>query len=236
MLPLDQLDDAADEVRRLCIDLRAGHPAAKRIMLVSPVGGEGTTTIASLYGMALAEAAGVNVLLIDANIRSPGVHHRFGISLEMGLRDCEASANPVIEIRPSGWSGLSLVTAGSENRRSLQALQRSGQLKALSAQLAADFEFVVWDAPPFNVFPDAGFLSPFVDGAVVVVEADRTKIEDLIELRRRLGHLDVPVLGAVLNRTGRYFAPRRRRRRAAARHLLPSLRLKQHLLPWVDPD
>ena len=236
MLPLDQLDDAADEVRRLCIDLRARHPAAKRVMLVSPVGGEGTTTIASLYGMALAEAAGANVLLIDANIRSPGIHHRFGISLELGLRDCETSSNPVIQIRPSGWHGLSLVTAGSENRRSLQALQRSGRLNALSAQLAADFEFVVWDAPPFNFFPDAGFLSPFVDGAVVVVEADRTKIEDLVELRRRLDDLDVPVLGAVLNRTGRYFGAGRRRRRSAARHLLPGLRLKQSMLPWAAPD
>lgn len=231
MLLLEDLDDVTDEVRRLCTDLRMRHPAAKRVMLVSAAGGEGTTTVASLYSVALAENGDAQVLLIDANTRSPGVHRRFDIPLEFGLRDCEASVNPVIHIRPSGWNQLSLVTAGSENRRSLHALQRSGRLHRLAAQLAADFEFVVWDAPPFNIYPDAGFLAPFIDGAVIVVEADRSRIEDLADLRRRLDYLEVPMLGAVLNRTGRYFGARRARR-WPARNGLPAIKPKERRLPW----
>ncbi|HEY1261613.1 MAG TPA: hypothetical protein VGF34_20375 [Stellaceae bacterium] len=179
--------------------------------------------------MAAAETAGGNVLLIDANIRSPSVHRRFGIPLELGLRDCEASAKPLIHIRASGWHGLSLVTAGSDNRRSLHALQRSGQLDTLAAQLATDFQFVLWDAPPFNVYPDAGFLAPFVDGVVIVIESDRTRIEEVAELRRRLDYLDIAVLGAVLNRSRRYFGARRRSRSER----LPVPRPKHNSLPWL---
>ena len=218
MIPFEELTEVADEVRRLCMYLQTRSPEAKRIMLVSAIGGEGTTTIASLFAIALAEASRSKVLLVDANTRSPGLHRRFAIPLEFGLRDCNFFETPVIHIRPSPWPRLSLVTAGSDNERSLHALRRSGRLDSLAAQLEREFEFVVWDAPPFNIYPDAGFLAPFVDGTVIVAECDRTKSEDLLELRQRLDRLNLPILGVVLNRGNHYFGSRRRAKKARAQN------------------
>jgi len=189
-------------------------------MLTGPVGGEGSTTVACLFGRALTEIRGTSVVIVDANFRAPGVHRRFSIDMNNGLRDWEPESAERT-VHPSAECGqLSVMPAGSDNGRSLHTLQHSGRLDQLVAQLRRDFSFVLWDTPPLNLYPDGKVLLPHVDGVLVVVEGDGTRLDALAKLNEELAGGRAPVLGAIINRSGRYFGPRPARERALRR--LPS--------------
>jgi succinoglycan biosynthesis transport protein ExoP len=194
----------ADEIRRACLELKVRYPGARSIMLTGPVGGEGTTTVSCLCGRVLAEASGGNVVVVDANLRSPGVHRVFSISLKDGLRDWEPELSERNTHRSADFEQLSIIPAGSDNGRSLHMLERSGRLGQLAARLRQEFTYVIWDSPPLNLYPDGRFLLPYIDGVLVVVEGDGTRLDMLTELCEQLTTGTTPVLGVIMNRAGRY--------------------------------
>ena len=61
----------------------AGHPP-KFILLTSATPSEGKTTLSTNLACILAQGD-ARVLLIDADLRRPSVHHRFGMSGKVGL-------------------------------------------------------------------------------------------------------------------------------------------------------
>ena len=192
-----------EEIRRACVELEVRHPGARRLMLTGPMGGEGTTTVTCLFGRMLAEMNGANVVIVDANVRSPGVHEKFSMPLEDGLRDWEPNS-PERTVHPCpGCGHLSVMPAGNSNGRSLHTLAQSGQLDQLAAWLTDAFSFVLWDTPPLNLYPEGRFLLRHVDGVLVVVEGDRTTRESLAELCGLVAD-NGTLLGVIMNRTGRY--------------------------------
>jgi hypothetical protein len=67
------------------------------------------------------------------------------------------------------------------------------------AELRGEFDYVLVDVPPLNVFEDALAFGQLVDGAVLVVEANATRREAAMQAADRLRKAGIPVLGAVLN-------------------------------------
>lgn len=199
----------ADEIRRACLELKVRYPGARSLMLTGPVGGEGTTTVACLCGRVLAETNAAKVVVVDANLRSPGVHRVFSISLNDGLRDWEPESPELTTHRSADFEQLSIIPAGSDNGRSLHMLEHSGRLGQLAARLRQEFTYVIWDSPPLNLYPDGRFLLPYIDGVLVVVEGDGTRLDMLTELCEQLMTGTTPVLGVIMNRAGRYsLSPR----------------------------
>jgi polysaccharide biosynthesis transport protein len=200
-------ESISDEVRRACLDLEMRHPGVRSIMLTGPMGGEGTTTITCLYGRELSELKGESVVIVDANLRAPGVHRNFSINVDNGLRDWEPGSTEST-VHPRAECSLSVMPAGSDNGRSLKTLQQSGRLDQLVAQLKRDFSFVLWDTPPLNLYSDGKVLLPYVDGVLVVVEGDGTRLDALAKLYEELADGAAPVLGVIINRSGRYYGSR----------------------------
>jgi polysaccharide biosynthesis transport protein len=198
-----------DEVRRACLELRARHPKAKSLLVTAPVGGEGTTTIACLFGKVMAEMNGASVAIVDANLRAPSVHRKFSIPIEHGLRDWDP-AKPNGALRRSPWDRLLVMSAGAGSEPSIHHLHQSGRLEALVERLKQEVGYVIWDTPPMNLYPDAGFLLPYVDGVLIVVEADATRVDGVAELQEQLAFVNASVLGVIINRSGRYFLNERR--------------------------
>ena len=194
----------SDEIRRACLELEMRYPGARSLMLTGPAGGEGTTTVTCLYAQALAEMTGASVVIVDANLRSPGVHRKLSIEHDPGLRDWEPDSAERT-IHPSAeYRQLSVMPAGSNNGRSLHTLQHSGRLEQVAARLKQDFSYVLWDTPPLTLYPDGRFLLPYVDGVLVVVEGDGTRLEMLSELHGQLASSNAPLFGVIMNRSGRY--------------------------------
>ena len=66
-------------------------------------------------------------MLVDGDLRSPGLHELYDLSLEPGLSDVLAGDCDTIDaIQPSGVDGLLVMTAGQCDREVLGSLARNG--------------------------------------------------------------------------------------------------------------
>ncbi len=90
-------------------------PRESVILVTSAIEGEGASTVARNAALALGRHETEQVLLIDANFRSPSQHSRFGIDRENGLSDVLMGAATVVAaIEKDDASEISIMTAGSK--------------------------------------------------------------------------------------------------------------------------
>lgn len=184
----------------------ARHEAARdtrlrRVGVTAVQSGEGVSTLAR--GLAAAYARrGREVALIEANWMQPSLADAFGLSGAPGFADIVAG-----EVAPSCGvhrvgEGLSVVPAGSA-AACRRATLDDGRVEDFLALVADRFDLAVLDCEPIREIGDAAALSPFVDGFVVVIGAERTRRavaeRALADLRAAGG----ATLGVVLNRTRR---------------------------------
>jgi succinoglycan biosynthesis transport protein ExoP len=161
---------------------------------------EGKTTTACNLGMVLAYG-GARVLLIDADMRRPGLHRPLGMTNEEGLSHVltgQARLRQVV--RQTSEPNLLVITAGHPPPNPSELLA-SGRMQQLLGHLArGPFDWVIIDTPPVLAVTDAVILAPHLNGFVFVIGAEMTRIvhaERAIETLKT-GHQ--PIIGAVLNR------------------------------------
>jgi capsular exopolysaccharide synthesis family protein len=139
------------------------------------------------------------VLLIDADLRRPQIATTFEIDGAVGLTQALAGD---VEVRDvivgSGMANLSLLPAGRIPPNPSELLG-SLRMKQFIDELAQDY-LVILDAPPLLPVTDAGLLSAFCDGALLVQAAGRTQIEQSEQCRRILDQVGSRLLGVVLNK------------------------------------
>lgn len=173
-------------------------------MVVSCNEGEGTTTVAINLARSLAENPRCRVLLIDANLRAPALHRWFDLELAPGLLEWDGTSIPAYQGSPT-IPNLSVLTAGVRGEHSLAWVDITADLGIIAKQVREEFDVVVWDSAPVTRHPDGILLARLVDGVLVVVQPDRTRIDALGFLRDELNRAGATVLGAVLNRHGRFY-------------------------------
>ena len=104
-----------------------------------------------------------------------------------------ASVRPVRDQRRRSWGQPAALLFDSPG------------LSAPLDQLREQFDFVIFDLPPVNVYGDALILGPRLDAALIVIEADRTRVPDVERTRRTLERAGVRFVGSVLNRRRNYI-------------------------------
>jgi len=139
------------------------------------------------------------VLLIDADLRRPSLHKRFGLTNDIGLSAVfqdEATVEQVVQ--RTHIEGLDVITAGPPPPNPGELLGSGEMQRALGH--VRGYDFIIIDSPPVNVVADPLVLSAYVDGVLVVVEANRTSRNMVRQAGARLREMDAPVLGAVVNK------------------------------------
>lgn len=140
-------------------------------------------------------ARGLRTLLIDADLRSPRLHARFGVPRGKGLAD-------YLELRGldtvSLGEHLALVTAGTARDDPLELLSRA-RLRRLLAAMAARFDALLVGTPAAERGPDFEIFAAVAGGALVFAGED-TPAGELASLRRRLVRCRARVVGTVLER------------------------------------
>jgi capsular exopolysaccharide synthesis family protein len=184
---------------RLAAQLHAlrKHRVLTTLMVASALPNEGKSLTVANLALALSGTYGKRVLLVDADLRRPSLHEIFDVPNSAGLS--EALLDPAITaLRPVVlWDKLAFVPAGNADRDPLAALT-SSHLDRLLADQAKRFDWVIVDAPPLVVFPDAHLLASAADGVLVVVRAGSTPLADVEATVKILGR--DRVVGVVLNR------------------------------------
>jgi capsular exopolysaccharide synthesis family protein len=194
----------AEEYRRLLTSLRTSAPSARSLLVASCAEGEGATTVAVSLARVFAENPQSRVLLVDAHVRKPSLHRWFDLDLAPGLLESTQQSSPTYRESitvPNLW----VLTAGAMGERPLSSIQLSEVLEHVAKRSREDFDVTLWDSAPISHYPDGNHLARLVDGVLVVVQPDKTRLDALAFLRDELGRSGATVLGAVLNRNGRFY-------------------------------
>lgn len=199
---LSEIDPAIEEeYQKLRGNLFAGpgKEGLQTVMLVSVDHGEGVTTTSIALATVLARANVGKIALIDANVRTPAFHDLFTPSGSgKGLTDLLVNGtNSHDLVQETKLPNLWVIQAGRPLRSPSHLYQ--GPIVDLLDQLRKDFRYILLDCPPAKDYADSSFLAPKVDGIVLVLRAERTKIEAAVKVKRQLEWAGGHVVGAVFN-------------------------------------
>ncbi len=173
------------------------------LAITSPGLNEGKTLTAINLAASLALEVNYTVLLVDADLRHPGIHRYFGIEAEYGLSDYLTGNKPLSEllVHPQEFPGFVILPGGKPLGNSAEMLN-SPKMTRLVEELKARYpsRIVLFDLPPVLSAADALAFSPYVDAALLVVEDGKTQAEDA---KRAVDMLQqsTNVIGTVLNKS-----------------------------------
>jgi len=178
---------------------RAG---ARRLLFTSADMSEGKTAVVGNLGAALASAQR-RVLLIDGDLRNPGLHKLFGTDNDHGLADLlsrQIGASPVASrdvIRETQIPDLYLLSAGQAGVRAPEILS-SAYLPQLIREFAKGFDIVLVDSAPVLPYADARGLARAADGVVLIVKAAATDRRSALLAKDAITQDGAPIVGAIL--------------------------------------
>lgn len=171
-----------------------------QMLIVTSSGAEeGKTTIATNLAVILA-GNNKNVLLLDADLRSPNVHQRLGISNRVGLSDLirgRLSIPDVIQVSTE-VPFLNVITSGSLPPNPAELLSSERMAKILK-DLKAQYDMIIIDTPP-AIVTDAQILASKADGVIYVIFPGKTReiiAKTPLEEFKRVG---ANMIGVVMNR------------------------------------
>jgi len=163
--------------------------------------------VAINLAISLAMTFNQTALLVDADMRRPGVRATFGLKTGPGLSDCLLSHTPVEQllIHP-GIDGLVILPGGAPLPNSSELLG-SRQMAELVRDLKSHYHsrIVVFDLPPVLTGADVLAFAPHVEAALLVVEEGKTRSEDVTRAVELLS--GTHLIGTVLNKSAEASAP-----------------------------
>jgi len=176
----------------------AGKPP-QTILVTSAQPAEGKTTTAINTAITLAQS-GVDVVIIDCDLRRPRLHKHFGVANAVGLTSyLSGEKNPDSLIKScEGMPNLKVITSGPIPPNPAELLS-SNEMKNLLQFLKGNFKHIIIDSPPAVFFTDAAILSMIVDGVVLVALAGKSSIYLTRRFKQRLGSIGARIYGVVLN-------------------------------------
>jgi polysaccharide biosynthesis transport protein len=185
---------------RTNIEFASVDAPIRTLLVTSSMPGEGKTITAANLAVVFAQA-GRRVLLVDADLRKPGVHPVFDLPNAHGLTTLLRSDEAILDAiaHQTEQANLRILTTGPlpPNPTELLGSQR---MRTILDRLKAGGDLVIFDSPPLQAVTDSAILSSFLDGTLLVIDARRGRRRAVLQGREALARAGASVLGAVLNR------------------------------------
>lgn len=178
------------------------------LLITSALPGEGKTFTAAALAISFAQA-GQRVIFVDADLRHPSIHRRFGIDNDVGLTSVLVGGARLDEVLyPSPLQNIWFLPTGPLPPNPAELLDTEA-MRQLLKQLKERADLVILDTPPVLVVTDPTVLASQVDGILIVTEAGHTPREALAKTKEQLDLAQGHVLGVILNKvtgkTGRGY-------------------------------
>lgn len=193
--------EAFNEIRASLL-LSAGNGSPRTVLITSGEASEGKTLTSFNLAKCLAQLGG-RVLLIDADLRCPQMHHINGTGNESGLSSL-LTTNVIsqesidVAITENIRTNLDLMTAGPAVADPATLLSR-GKFRELLEKLEIEYQYIVIDSPPVLYFADSVLLATVVDSVLVVGRMNFSSSEILGLSAKKLQSVNANVVGVVLN-------------------------------------
>ena len=197
------LDYACSEaLNTLCTNLSYCGREVRSILFTSRYEQEGKSGIAMNVMRTLA-GYGKRVLLVDADLRCSTLARRYRFTYAQrenaGLAQHLAGMCELQDVvYRTNLPGAFILPAGHEVLNSMQLLASYRDGEMMDA-LRDEFDIVLVDSPPAGLIVDAIEIARYCDGAVIVVEYNRGRVQDVADVAANLAKTGCKVLGAVMN-------------------------------------
>jgi protein-tyrosine kinase len=172
------------------------------VAVMSPIKGDGKTTVAANLAAAVALSYEQQALLIDADLRKPSIHQFFTVKSTPGLAEYLSSPSRtdlMNYIQKTSLSGLQILAGGKPTTLSAELLAKE-RMKILLREAPERFpgRLIIVDTPPVLSTSDPLVLAQQVEGIVMVVCAGKTPRACFSEAIISLG--SSKVIGIILNK------------------------------------
>ncbi|MGQ2802349.1 CpsD/CapB family tyrosine-protein kinase [Lactiplantibacillus plantarum] len=195
--PMSVVTEQVKTIRTNLNYAMVGKPL-KTLMITSAIQGEGKSTVGSNLAVEYAKK-GLQVLLVDADLRRPTIHQTFAISNQRGvsswlsgqLTDVNEAIYPVLD-------HLFVMPIGPKppNPAELLASDRMTEFLTVATR---KLDLVIVDAPPILPVTDARILAGQVDGTVLVVRQNFVEKVAVRQAVSALKNARAQLLGTILN-------------------------------------
>jgi polysaccharide biosynthesis transport protein len=196
--PKSQFSEAFRALRTsLLLSVAGGEPQV--ILLTSATPSEGKTTVSINLACVLAQR-NVRVLIIDADLRRPTVHHRFGLNGKVGLTSVltgSVSLEEAIQTIPE-IPQLDVLVSGPVPPFPTEMLS-SETMQQLIQRCKGMYTHIVMDSPPLLSVTDSVVLARDADAVVMIVRHGKSSKHAMRRARDLLVRSGAPVTGIVLN-------------------------------------
>jgi succinoglycan biosynthesis transport protein ExoP len=173
----------------------------KVIGVVSVLPREGKSTVSANFARLLA-AKGIPTLLIDADLRNPGLTRALKLSPQTGLVNAllgEQDWHSCVTF--DNATNLAIIPAVLHRHLRHTAELVSGErMRRIIEEARASFSFIIVDLPPLGPVVDAKAFAPFADGFLMVAEwgvTPRTLVKHTLQSEPQIAS---KMLGAILNK------------------------------------
>ena len=172
---------------------------AAALLIASPTGGDGKTTVAANLAVVFG-LAGRSVILVDADLRNPRQHLIFGIENEVGLTTVLNSPTADLDrvVQRTDQPNVSILPAGPIATNPSELLG-SLRMRQVIEELRRRFEVVLLDSPPLLSVTDGTVLAGVATGSVLVLRPNKTQVEELGAAADALSQARRPIHGVILN-------------------------------------
>ena len=186
---------------RTSVLLSTAERPPQALLVTSSQPGEGKTSTTLNLAITLAQR-GSRVLLIDSDLRRPGLAKALNLRNQKGLAEiltgaCEFDERLLQKVKE--LDNLYLLPAGPYPPNPAELLC-SMKMENLLKRLRMGFDHIILDSPPVLPITDATILSSLVDGVIMVVECESTTRAALNRACRVIEHSGGKILGTVLNK------------------------------------
>ena len=171
----------------------------KVILITSALPQEGKTTVSSNSAMVLAQKGG-RVLLVDADMRRPGVSKALGIKSTRGLSTVLSGVDNVEDamVPFPQLPNLQILPAGPVPPNPVELLG-SVIMRSYIARWRNEFDHIIIDTPPCLSVTDSVVLSVEADRVILVARSGTTPKAALRRASELLLQVNARVMGVVLN-------------------------------------
>jgi len=171
----------------------------KRLLVTSALPKEGKSFVAANLAQVLVRQHGRRVLVIDGDLRNPGMHRHLGTRSTPGLSDyLLGECDEMAAMQRGPMENLFFLPAG-RNVSGAAELLSNGRLKLLLQRVEPMFDWIILDSSPVIPVSDATLIANSCDGIIMVVRSNETPSE--MAKRAREEFPDKLLLGVVLNGT-----------------------------------
>jgi len=154
---------------------------SKSILITSSAPQEGKTTVAVNLAAGFAQT-NKKVIILDCDLRIPRIHSVFKGKSSPGFTNFlfgQATMDEIIR-KSSTIDNLHYIAAGTIPSNPSEILG-SDQMKEFLEKLKQEFDLVIVDSPPVMTITDAEILSHIVDISILVVFANKTELDWMME-------------------------------------------------------